>query len=483
MSDEQKKNALFAAIAFAVLMGGILLWAGADIRLVKQSSEFKASLFGAGVLLLALALLAIAYFWLKTAQRSSITSEESASPVLDRIESKTLRSIVIGAGVLVVLTFGWAGTYVYWKQESSEVALPIVIIAGVTVLLLVLGLLTFVFSVLKLSNKDEALALPSGSVRAVIALMLLVIFAIVAIFLYSDVSTSGKLQKIEHVTSTQEIELRKQLDIVVVVPEMKANPDSKVEEKTGSSTVWYRGASRAAEDLAKQLIVLLGTLVTAVSSFYFGSSSIAAVTKSPKNIGGPNAKAVNPGNLKPDTAEQSLKITGTNLDHVVSVKLTSGKESIVADGVAASDTSVDCTVTTKADTEFGPWTVVVSDNANNDSRIPDGVTVGTKPAQAEPAPAAKETANPEITDIDRASLKADGSDRAVKVSGKNLADVDKVKFVPDTGITVGAVTPSSSGNELTFNVKIESATPPDRDVSLLNKAGTESKPVKITLGI
>src|SRR6185295_11053602 len=156
MSDEQKKNALFAGVAFAVLMGGILLWAGADIRLVKQSSEFKASLFGAGVLLLALALLAIAYFWLKTAQRSSITSEESASPVLDRIESKTLRSIVIGAGVLVVLTFGWAGTYVYWKQESSEVALPIVIIAGVTVLLLVLGLLTFVFSVLKLSNKDEA---------------------------------------------------------------------------------------------------------------------------------------------------------------------------------------------------------------------------------------------------------------------------------------------------------------------------------------
>ena len=56
--------------------------------------------------------------------------------------------------------------------------------------MIVLGLLAFVFSALNLSNQNEALGLPSGTVRAVIALMLLVIFAIVAIFLYSDVSSS-----------------------------------------------------------------------------------------------------------------------------------------------------------------------------------------------------------------------------------------------------------------------------------------------------
>ena len=91
-------------------------------------------------------------------------------------------------------TFAWAGTFILLRgniSEITEIALPIVIIAGLVVLLLVLGLLAFVFSVLKLSNPNEALGLPSGTVRAVIALMLLVIFAIVAIFLYSDVRAVG----------------------------------------------------------------------------------------------------------------------------------------------------------------------------------------------------------------------------------------------------------------------------------------------------
>src|SRR2546423_6813445 len=93
-------------------------------------------------------------------------------------------------------------------------------------------------------------------------------------------------------------------------------------QKTGNKTVYYRSGSRAAEDLAKQLIVLLGTLVTAVSSFYFGSSSIAAVTKPPTSSAGPNAKTASPANLSPGGAGQGLTITGTNLSHVANVKLT-----------------------------------------------------------------------------------------------------------------------------------------------------------------
>ena len=288
--------------------------------------------------------------------------------MLDQIESKTLRLVVIGAGILILGTFAWAGTFILLRgniSEITEIALPIVIIAGLVVLLLVLGLLAFVFSVLKLSNPNEALGLPSGTVRAVIALMLLVIFAIVAIFLYSDVASSGRMRLIEGVKAEDVAGLRKQLDVVAVV-----------ETKDNKATVHYREqTSRTAEDLAKQLIVLLGTLVTAVSSFYFGSSSVAAANKPQGGAGGPNAKGVTPPTLKADGTPKTLTVGGTNLENVKTAKLKLGDQTIPATAVTATATQASCTFQADAGKAAGPWDLVLSDSSNNDSTLPKSVTI------------------------------------------------------------------------------------------------------------
>ena len=465
MFDEQNKSSLFVLIAFLVLLGGILLWAGADIRLIGQGSEFKASLFGAVVLLLALGLLAMAYFLSKPTQAGAVMSESPASPASDGIEAKTLRLIVVGAGILVFGTFAWAGGYVFWKADNSEIALPIVIIAGVIVLLLVLGLLTFVFTILKLSNREEALGLPSGSVRAVIALMLLVIFSIVAIFLYSDISSNSKLQTIT-LPADKVAEFKKNFDWVADADEV--GKDGKA---TTNKIVHYRSGSKAAEDLAKQLIVLLGTLVTAVSSFYFGSSSIAAATKQPGSTGGPNAKSVKPTNLDPGGDPQNLTITGTNLANVVSVKLAFQKEEpILADAstIVAGDTSITCKITTSSKSKYGPWTLVVSDSANNDSRVPDGVTIGKKPLAPEPKT------------IDQPKLKADAT-HTLKISGANLEFVEKVRFAPDTGVTISNVKPAGSG-EVSCTVAIAAQSSGEREVFVADKDNKEVRvPMNITI--
>jgi len=290
-----------------------------------------------------------------------------------------------GGGLAVVAMIFWVGTFIWQMKGGDALNLPLIIITGVVFLLIVLGLLTFVFSLLGLANEGEALGLPSGSVRAVIALMLLVIFAIVAIFLYSDIAASGRVQTIRNVKEPNLVELRKQLNVILVeeeklAPAPAATPALPPAAAEKEYTVRYLNpASRAAEDLAKQLIVLLGTLVTAVSSFYFASSSIAAATKQQDATGGPDAKIVTPRELKPNTAGQPLTITGTNLRNSVGVKLTFGNEDpIIAEEVSASDTKVECKVTTKADSKPGPWTVVVSDNANNNSEIPGSVTIANQ---------------------------------------------------------------------------------------------------------
>jgi hypothetical protein len=437
--------------------------------------------------------------------------------------------IVIGGGILLLGAVGGGGWYLAAGGGGAEINLPLIIIGGVILLLTALGLLTHGFSIIDLTNRDEALGLPSGSVRAVIALMLLVIFAIVAIFMYNDVASSGKLQRLENVSERILTDLKQNVAVVAFEPmesqkkgepgpkEPQPNPpeehtDAKPEVKTPPLPparnqkerderkkaeakkkadeakkkadeakkkaeaakqpvvyrVWYRDAvSGQGADIAKQLIVLLGTLVTAVASFYFGSSSIAAATKQRDRVGAPDAKAVTPRELKPNTPNQPLTITGTNLGNVVGVQLMfDGQDPIIGEGVSASDAKVECKVTTKANTKAGPWTVEVSDNANNASKIPNIITVAV--------------VVPEILTVTVDELIADDKEHTVTVTGRNLADVDKVKFEPPDGITVGTPKPDSSGTQLTFTVKIAGARPPDRKLTLVNKAA-ESKPKDVTL--
>jgi magnesium-transporting ATPase (P-type) len=216
--DAATLRKIVIGVGVAVLLIAIGIWLYSTGKLGYIGLTPAAALWvGFIVIFTMLAALAFGIFTLRPSTKDQ--NREDTPSMSDQIESRTLRSIVIGAGVLVMGTFTWAGTYVYWKQDLSEIALPIVIIAGVTVLLLVLGLLTFVFSVLKLSDSKEALGLPSGSIRAVIALMLLVIFAIVAIFLYSDVSSNSKLQTLS-VVPTQVAEIKKHIDYVAEVDEV-----------------------------------------------------------------------------------------------------------------------------------------------------------------------------------------------------------------------------------------------------------------------
>ena len=295
--------------------------------------------------------------------------------MIEKTKAYLMWPVVGGSAFLVGAMVFWVGSFLWFGKGHDEIYLPAIIITGVVLLLIVLGLLTFSFSVLDLANRDEPLGLPSGSVRAVIALMLLVVFAIVAIFVYSSVSSSGNVQKMGNVPKADLEYIKKQLDFVASIPDPK---DAEV------STVYYRNSvNRAGEDIAKQLIVLLGTLVTAVSSFYFGSNSVssaqAAMEKAKALSGGPNAEKVDPPSLVIGKADQPLRIIGSNLARVNTVRLAHDGKSISADDIQAKDTDVTCRVSVPAEQEEpGPWTVELSDSANNYSKVVNAITL--KPA-------------------------------------------------------------------------------------------------------
>ena len=80
-------------------------------------------------------------------------------------------------------------------------------------------------------------------------------------------AANGKLEIVENISAEQLTDLRRQVPVVLTLPATGSGPFK----------VYFRAVNPAGDDLAKQLIVLLGTLVTAVSSFYFGANSIASM--------------------------------------------------------------------------------------------------------------------------------------------------------------------------------------------------------------
>lgn len=109
------------------------------------------------------------------------------------------------------------------------------------------------FSLADLSDKSQALGLPEGLVRAVIALSLIVLFAITSVFLHSSLAARG-VQRTPSLTKQEAASFATKLRADELVG-TEPSPDDK------TAVVVYRLGSQAAEDFAKQVFTLIGTLM------------------------------------------------------------------------------------------------------------------------------------------------------------------------------------------------------------------------------
>lgn len=257
------------------------------------------------------------------------------------------QSSIWAFGGVIALLIVAAAVLIFAGAPGKDVVLPLLVLAGVLALLLTLGMIAALFSGLGITDQKQALGLPDGSVRAVIAISLIVIFAVAAIYLYNSVSYGGRT---ETKADLSEQEARAFTDALTkisggqysVYPALPIppTPPPKEGEKSASQPqarymVMYRLANNGAgEDLAKQLIVLLGTLITAVSSFYFGSASVAsataAVTNAWKDNGGqrdsnvprtvPTVTGITPPTVASGTTTP-VKVSGQDLAAATAIEL------------------------------------------------------------------------------------------------------------------------------------------------------------------
>ncbi len=171
-----------------------------------------------------------------------------------------------GAGLVLVVVPIVAlcfGLYFDVGAGARGFALPILAIFGIMILFGSLALVSTLFARLSLSDRTQALALPRGSVRAALALALVVLFSIISITLYESAADP---YEITGLTEAQVEALKRDVTnrVVAIVPTCSGSAC------TFSVHVIQAGDPEA-NALAKQLLVLIGTLMTSVTSFYFAS--------------------------------------------------------------------------------------------------------------------------------------------------------------------------------------------------------------------
>jgi hypothetical protein len=245
--------------------------------------------------------------------------------------------LLIASGVFL-LAGGIAGYFGFPEGNENSLTLSAVVLVGFAMIVLLMAVLVIVYQVLGLADWKQALALPEGSVRALIAFSLVLVFVCLAAFLYNSVNSAdlNSAAKATRITQ-QEVKDLKTLFVVTTEPakdekgtalfepklDGKGAPqyEPKLDDKGAPSGVpdttkpqfdttkplynatYYARRSKDASDFAKQIFTTLATVFVSVISFYFGSSATASGV-------GVGAKAARDGGDGSQKGDPQLALSG-----------------------------------------------------------------------------------------------------------------------------------------------------------------------------
>jgi hypothetical protein len=232
-----------------------------------------------GLVLVAFALgLALAASGAGLARRISGSSSGHPVPQSYKEEWGVVPRIAVLILVAVVALVATIGSYAWGLGRFTkvgafrpEIVLPALLLSALVGLLMSLAILVAVFRLLGLHNKEGSLGLPEGSVQAVIALSLIMIFAIMAVYLYSTLGADSP----RRVRVTRAQLLQMPAEQVLSAPVLLEDPDPEREDEDILAIDRAIPQNTVAQDFAKQIGTTVSTLVVAVAGFYFGSRSVA----------------------------------------------------------------------------------------------------------------------------------------------------------------------------------------------------------------
>jgi hypothetical protein len=297
--------------------------------------------------------------------------------------SEHLRAAVIVMMTIVVVFLAIFVTAWLLKGQDPEIQLPLLVIGGLVALLGMLAVMAVAFKTVDLADPKQALGLPDGTVRAVIALSLILIFAVVTVYLFSNLSREADEACAANVNDLQ----RQILSTKAATPPSNATPTGTETQGPApapppvpTSPTSQRVANHAAaQDFAKQLLIMLGTLITSITSFYFASKTVSdAAALVPKTAAStptpPTATDVHPRQIPRNGTERArIEVNGAGMLTVNTVLFRKSGYEIAARDVLSGPSTVRFVV--PDDIAPGQWDIVLKTIDGAETIVHPGIEV------------------------------------------------------------------------------------------------------------
>jgi hypothetical protein len=167
------------------------------------------------------------------------------------------------------------------SKLPPEVSLTLWLVIGAAILLLmVMALALTAFFVNGKPTSTGALGLPEGSISAILALLLLLIFSITSLYLYNQVRAG---EGTGFVSSGMTEAMVSQLPDGRVLSVNAENPTADPAARTYTVTV--AAAHPDSIEIARNMLLIVGTLLSALAGFYFGQRATQAGIKKAASAG------------------------------------------------------------------------------------------------------------------------------------------------------------------------------------------------------
>lgn len=355
---------------------------------------------------------------------------------------------LFAGSVVFVLVAGYC-VYQFYPNKlgntEEAMALSAVVLTGLFLIVLLMAALVIVYQVLGLSDPGQALALPEGSVRALLALSLVLVFVCLAGFLYNEVNHGLTLAgERKQINGVELADLRAEF-VVAYEPVRNEKNEPVFEQKKDANGVlvvaadktpvydttkpvynatYYMKRSKDADDFAKQIFTTLATIFVSVISFYFGSSA----TSSGVGAGAKAAKDGGDGGKKGDDPQSVL----------AEAKVAAHDAQAAADRAAAAAKSASDLIGTapedkknlaRSNADRASSLAHAAAQAANDAKqrvedaqraVADATAAGNDATKARTAAAATVKARDAAKAFaDKAAQNADEAERLVKETGSN----------------------------------------------------------------
>jgi multidrug efflux pump subunit AcrA (membrane-fusion protein) len=397
----------------------------ANLFLLTMLSLIDAVLLGAFLMTL--------YFYLKPdkqAEQPSESKKKKEVPPSNDHRSMCLGILLITLGLSLVVMLGVLA-------EGKVIDLPFAVIFAIVATVVTLTISAVVFNELKLSNQNEALGLPKGTIRAIIALSLIVLFAIIIIFVETQLAPKW-------------IEFPFNATV--------AYPNGTI-VNYGNGTAILTEPNQAQKDFSLQMLTTISTLVVAIVGFYFGTravqvaqgetptSSIDITPESPTELNISLNKAVDPikVNTTPENESVIFKVANPK-DGTIS-----RKEKLNEFRFEASKELIDQAKTKPEQEKEVTLLFWLANNPQNLAPLEVKIISGTQTGQTSGAEA---PGTLRITDPGSSVEISPGEEKRVVLEATEAADKDK-NIVFDDDYDKALIESITSDQKGTFTVKVK----------------------------